>query len=552
MKSFLLLLLIFKIFSVSGIAFSQPYTQMWSATYNGPSNQMDEPACMVVGPDGYIYVAGTSTTNPMSGAADFVTIKYSPGGTVIWTASYSGIINPTLSFDFARAITVDSLGNVYVTGYSWGDSSYSDILTLKYSSIGILQWIRRLNGTGNWYDEGRCIVTDRTGIYVTGTSYDGNTPNMRSIRYTLSGVELWDWGVIINGFGSVPMKSKLDKFSNLYVLGTGWSQDQYHNYVLIKISQFGDSRWVKAYNGPANRNDDASDMAIDKKGNVYITGSSTGSGTDLDYATVKYDSSGNQLWIRRYNGPVNGIDIATAITVDTSGNSYVTGYSVGLNTYYDYATIKYNANGDSLWVRRYDSGPSGKGDDMATSISWDKQSSGIYVTGMSSGPGNSGTDYTTIHYSDSGAQLWLARYNGSGNGNDSACSIIVQDPWNIIVTGSSTGISSDKDIVTIKYSQPVGINPIGNSVPEKFSLQQNYPNPFNPITNINYDIPFADYISIKVFDILGNEVETLVNEWQSAGSYSVTFDASNKSTGIYFYKLLTSDITETKKMMVVK
>lgn len=88
-------------------------------------------------------------------------------------------------------------------------------------------------------------------------------------------------------------------------------------------------------------------------------------------------------------------------------------------------------------------------------------------------------------------------------------------------------------------------------VPENFSLSQNYPNPFNPSTTIEYSIPQAGLVTIQVYDILGREVATLVNEEKQRGSYSVNFNASNLSSGIYFYRLQASSFIETKKMILI-
>jgi len=88
---------------------------------------------------------------------------------------------------------------------------------------------------------------------------------------------------------------------------------------------------------------------------VYVTGQSAGSGTSDDYATIKYNASGVQEWVARYNGPGNRDDRAYAIAVDDAGNVYVTGQS-GLGIWADYATIKYNASGVEQWVARYDTG----------------------------------------------------------------------------------------------------------------------------------------------------------------------------------------------------
>jgi hypothetical protein len=99
--------------------------------------------------------------------------------------------------------------------------------------------------------------------------------------------------------------------------------------------------WVARYNGPGNGDDRATATTIDGWGNIYVTGWSAGTGTGSDYATVKYDTDGTELWVARYNGPGSGDDEATAIAVDGSGNIYVTGWSTGSGTDYDYATVKY-------------------------------------------------------------------------------------------------------------------------------------------------------------------------------------------------------------------
>jgi hypothetical protein len=154
--------------------------------------------------------------------------------------------------------------------------------------------------------------------------------------------------------------------------------------------------WVKPYNGPGNGEDKAFAVAVDSQGNVYVTGYSTGSGSGLDYYTIKYDTNGNWKWGRRYNGPVNDYDEATAIGVDGQANVYVTGYSTGSGTIFDYATIKYDTNGNQKWAQaqRYN-GP-GNGTDKANAIAVDGQGN-VYVTGRSQGSG-SGSDYATIKY----------------------------------------------------------------------------------------------------------------------------------------------------------
>jgi S-formylglutathione hydrolase len=96
------------------------------------------------------------------------------------------------------------------------------------------------------------------------------------------------------------------------------------------------------------------------------------------------------------------------------------------------------------------------------------------------------------------------------------------------------------------------IEPVRNQIPDKISLYQNYPNPFNPVTKINYELPSASSVKLAVYDVLGREVAVLVGGKQSAGKHEIKWDASNYTSGTYFYKLTTGDYTRTKKMMLVK
>ena len=101
------------------------------------------------------------------------------------------------------------------------------------------------------------------------------------------------------------------------------------------------------------------------------------------------------------------------------------------------------------------------------------------------------------------------------------------------------------EIITVETNR-------GVSLPTKFELEQNYPNPFNPSTRIEYSVPSSEFVSLKIYDILGNEVATLVNEQKSAGNYEVKFNASSLTTGMYIYKINAGSFTKVRKMMLVK
>ncbi len=103
-----------------------------------------------------------------------------------------------------------------------------------------------------------------------------------------------------------------------------------------------------------------------------------------------------------------------------------------------------------------------------------------------------------------------------------------------------------------KFTSTIGINLISSQVPSSFSLSQNYPNPFNPLTKIRFDVPRSENVLIKVYDMLGREIETLVNQQLQPGTYEVEWDAAEYPSGVYFYKISTENYTETRKMILIK
>ncbi len=190
-----------------------------------------------------------------------------------------------------------------------------------------------------------------------------------------------------------------------------------------------------------------------------MTGSSPGRTTGDDYATVAYSTAtGRQLWVSRYNGPGNGDDIAYSVAASRDGTRvFVTGSSPGRTTGDDYATVAYStATGRQLWVRRY-SARSGPFADVANSVAASPDGTRVFVTGSSFGRGTA-YDYATVAYTAaSGRQLWVRRYSGPGNFNDSAVSVAVSPGGTrVFVTGASASSHSIDDYATVAYSAATG------------------------------------------------------------------------------------------------
>lgn len=240
--------------------------------------------------------------------------------------------------------------------------------------------------------------------------------------------------------------------------GTGLTSD-FDFTTLAYNASTGAKQWVKTYNGPGNDYDQATALGVSPDGStLFVTGASRGTGTRLDYATVAYDAStGARSWVTRYNGPGNAMDYATALGVSVDGAIvFVTGHSRGSGTSDDYATVAYNAaTGVTLWTKRYD-GP-GHGSDMASALSVSPDGSAVVVTGESVAT-TSATDYTTVAYNPTtGAKIWLKRYNGPGNYADFAHAVKVSpDASTVFVTGESIGSDGGWDYATVAYAASNG------------------------------------------------------------------------------------------------
>jgi uncharacterized delta-60 repeat protein len=518
----------------------------WVRLYNGPGNSSDESSALAIDIDGNVFVTGSSL-GPGTGF-DFATIKYDASGTEQWVARYNG---PEDSF--ATALAIDPEGNVYVTGWSEGSGSNFDFATIKYDASGTEQWVARYNGPENSVDGANSLAVDPEGnVYVAGQSWgSGTNYDYATIKYNASGTEKWvarydgpgNWPDWVNDIA-------VDAEGNVYVTGYSTGSGTASDYATIKYDSSGEEEWVARYDGPGNSYDESNDLAIDIDGNVHVTGSSYGSGTASDYATIKYDSSGVEVWVVRYDGPADSSDQANALVLDAEGNVYVTGYCTGSGTHYDYTTIRYNTSGMEEGAVSYN-GP-GNHADRATALAVDSEGN-VYVTGQSWASSTT-EGYATIKYDGLGMEQWVARYDTSeGNYSEEPTALAVDPEGNVYVTWSSWSSVTNFDYSTIKYTQRLSsIVEENEQVPTVYSLHQNYPNPFNPSTIIGFTVPRSVPVKLEVFNVLGERVSMLGDGIEAAGYHSVVFDAEGLPSGIYFYRLQAGDFVETKKLALVR
>jgi uncharacterized delta-60 repeat protein len=464
----------------------------WVATLNGTSvGSSDSAQAVTYDATGNIYVAGY--THNKGTSSDFTVAKYTSAGALLWSVNYDYLTET----DRALSIALDATNNVYVTGRSDSDPnnliSNDDILTIKYDTNGILQWLARYNGVGNLIDTGRIIKVSATGNVYVG----GRTSNATN-----------------------------------------------YDFIVIKYNSLGVQQWVNLYNGGGN--DEGIAMEIDATENVYISGTSdNATATNSDIVTIKINSAGVQQWLKRFDGIGFGNDLADAIKLDTAGNVIVSGTSDADNSATtinnNICLIKYDSAGNQLWANYYNGNSSG--DDVANDVTIDTTNNNIFLAGSTNGTSN--YDYTILKYTPTGSLVNVYNYNGTNNDSDVAQNIIYKTN-SVYVTGSSFGANNNQsDFTTIKYDATL-LN-VDSQVATS-SVIKVYPNPAKDTITIDFsELNSNESITINIVDVLGKTIATFEN----AAETSVNINLPNLQKGMYFVQLFQgSNQLETKKIII--
>lgn len=525
------------------------------------------------------------TTNVLLAAALALALGMPVRAQVLeWARRYGG---PGDYVDTALALAVDSVGHVYVTGASREFGGNPDYATVKYDADGDTLWVRRYNSPSNEFDLGRAVLPDAHGnVYVTGSPV--------TMKYGPDGRLLWS-----HDNDAEYVSLAFDPEGNIVGAGTGVEVIK-----TVKLDPDGNLLWEALYTGPVDAGNRGHDMAVDSEGHVLVTGWSWGTtapddGTQWNFATVKLDAAtGDTLWTRRYNGPAAPrevpTDLAFTLAVDTLDHVYVAGWSDGAAGRPQCLTIKYGPDGDPLWQRRYPTGGSagfacydllvdrgfvyvaarGAGDALLKyapdgTLLWASvypadigfatnrprlaadADGNVYMTSLATETDPQGdvrTDVVVLKYTPEGVRAWTYAYPGSGPGGrpNLAHAIAVDAEANVYVTGE--GFS---DYLTLKLSQsPTSGEP--GSASSGYALGPSHPNPFSAATTISYTLPSPAHVTLRVYDVLGRAVATLVDETQAAGTHRVTFDAAGLPGGVYVYRMEAGAFSQTRRLTLVR
>ncbi len=522
-------------------------TQEWVQTpYLSTSMRLK---ALAVDNNGNIYAAGYHNASTVM--SNLLT-KYDSAGNVLWSREYLG--------GYANSVAISANGNVIVTG----------LMTIAYAPDGTALWAQPVP---NFLAQK--VVTDEfNNIYIFGLDQSQNT--LATMKYDSNGILQWtashsavDIGLAVTNPGLSYERGICYSNGFVYVTATDMmsipGKPSIRAILTLKYNATSGAQvWSALYTHANKIGQEGTDIDVDEAGSVYVTGSvhkKQGSAKNQDWVTLKYNSAGAQVWATLYDG--SGADVINnqtltydgpaCITLDDSGNPCVAGTSytkTGSFTSQDMAVVKYNPNGSLLWAKTYDS-PEHK-DDVIYSITTSASGS-IYAAGMTRGEvlsGFSAANATTLKYNSAGVFQLFGTYDGGLNHMDIALSVRLDNSGNVYTTGMAANNG-----LLIKYSQtgtPKESQDNRRSHPEGFVLSQNYPNPFNPATTIEYSLTEDGPVILKIFNMLGTEVATLVNGTQSAGPHTVMFNAQNLESGMYTYTLSAAGRMMSRKMSLLK
>jgi hypothetical protein len=556
----------------------------WTKTYG--STGQDGGESMILTSDIAIVIAGFKSSGPSS-YKDILLMKTDLSGNQLWSRTFSLGLN-----DIARSVQQTQDGGFIIAGMTEVNPQTFDPFLIKTDSEGNIQWSQQYDYGFGEDDRAHSVYQTSDGGYIlAGQTWLFHGPfgnyDMYIIKTDLNGNVQWTKIFFREEQGGDVALGIQQVSDGGYIIGGFTQSSQWASYI-IRTDGSGNPVWSNIY--PGEWQSECYDIQSTPDGGFIYTGTESNFTTDTDVLLVKLNGDGVLQWKKIY-GTVEA-DQGEFLQQLSDGGYVIAGMSATQSTSYDMYVVRTNSSGDLLWSSRI----GGTSDDRAFSVVTNQDGSHL-VTGWAWSYGLGMGDVYLVKLQDSVVPVELTSFNSVVNGdevilswstatelNNSGFEIQRKsgtDEWfNIgFVQGAGTTQQiqnysyTDKIFIAgnysyrlkqvdfdgaFKYSDAIEVEV--NSFPARFSLEQNYPNPFNPSTKIRFTIPAviasvakqSQMVTLKVYNVLGNEIATLVNEEKSAGEYEVNFDASGLASGTYFYKLEAGSFSQVKKMILTK
>ncbi|MGD9899838.1 MAG: T9SS type A sorting domain-containing protein [Calditrichaceae bacterium] len=509
--------------------------QEWVRHLPGPDSVEDGPSFIKADNSGNVYVLNESYS--LETRQDYQLAKYSSDGELLWLFRYD-----STNTDMPTGMAIDDSDKVIITGITEFPEFNYEFCTIKLSPDGSEAWNRKFPSLGSWISNPQIITDAMNNIYVSGYG----DKNIITIKYSPDGEILWTC-IYNSGGNASPNGIVLDKSCNVFIITSG----------LIKIDSIGNFQWYKKFTDEDSTWGSAMSVAIGASDNIYTTGSVKPLNSYYsDVLTMKFNSNGRILWTKTFNGPADWEDGGHVVAVDDSENVYVAGQTEGIGTGGDLTLIKYDSSGNELWVRYYNG--SSYLEDLGFGIDIDNQNN-IYIAGVSS-DASTLRDILSLKYDNKGKQIWKAIYSNGSDTDDFLTTrkgMTVGPFGNVYVVGTSSVRLKWAKLTIIKYKQILTdvYNPNPN-IPNHIELYQNYPNPFNNITKIPLSLNQYALVSLHLYNIEGKKIKTIYNGFLMRGGYEFEIDSGSLASGVYIYSLMVKGnngvYKKSKKLLVLK
>ncbi|MBK9097380.1 MAG: T9SS type A sorting domain-containing protein [bacterium] len=456
----------------------------------------------------------------------------------LWTKTFGGN-----SGDWGYSVQQTTDGGYIITGktLTFG-AGETDVWLIKTDVSGEIIWTKTYGGVS--IDEGLVVQQTTDGGYiVTGmtTSFGSYNNYVWLIKTDDSGDTLWT-KTYEGNYGSAVQQTSDGGY---IITGTTSSGSGNEDALLIKTDISGNIIWIKTFGGVYT--DGASCVQQTLDGGYIITGNTSSFGPGLyNVWLIRTNASGDTLWTKTYGG---NDDYWSHSIQQTSDGGFIIAGAIFQNSIgnFDILLIRTDAFGDTLWIKNF-----GGALDSYGHSAQQTSDGGFIIIGRIDYFIPPRNDIWLIKSDAFGDTVWTKTFGG--NYEDWGFAVEQTHDKGYIITGhtSSFGTGSE-DIWLIKTTADLtNIETTTGIVPSDFSLSQNYPNPFNPSTVISYHLPVRNNVTLKVYDVLGNEISTLLDEYKPAGSYEVEWLARNQPSGVYFYQIITDEFIATRKMILIK
>lgn len=390
-------------------------TFQWRARYHSPLGGDDVGYAVAVAPLGSVVVAGQSAGYVGSTYVTQQTVvKYDASGVQLWANQYG----PTAGPNVARALLVDSTGNIFVGGNDGGGNASGDMCVRKLDSSGNVIWTAAYDGAAGLYDYVYALALAPNGDVVavgsTGTPAT-NTTDLALIRVSSTGTLLWarevDGGV--NG-ADLALAVAVDSAGHAYVGGQWVTGVTGLDQVLRAYDSAGNLSWSRSRDGSAHGSDTIRRVAVSGAGRILAMGSLTESGSGTDFSLEDFTSAGVGTWVRTWGGIANLDDTARALVVDGLGNAFVVGHSnlaISPSTIAEGRLIAWDPNGLQLFSAAF-----GNGTNSERFVDVEAGPSGSLLVGGYHDQGiANGLDYLAVRFDPSSTSFC------SGDGTGTAC-----------------------------------------------------------------------------------------------------------------------------------